>query len=74
MVREVSGLIPGLAQCIALSCGVGRRCGLDPVLLWLWHRLAAVPLIGPLAWKFPYAMGAALKSKNKINTHESTLM
>ena len=26
---------------IAVSCGVGRRQGLDPALLWLWHRLAA---------------------------------
>ena len=43
--REVVGSIPGLAQwvkdLIAVNCGVGRRCGLDPVLLWLWHRLAA---------------------------------
>ena len=22
---------------IAVSCGVGRRLGSDPVLLWLWH-------------------------------------
>ena len=36
---------------IALSCGVGRRCGLDPVLLWLWRRLGATSLIRPLAWK-----------------------
>ena len=21
------------------SCGVGPRCGLDLVVLWLWHRL-----------------------------------
>ena len=36
------GSIPGLAQWVtdhsnAVSCGVGRRCGSDPVLLWLWH-------------------------------------
>ena len=35
---EVADLIPGLAQCvtdpaIAVHCGVGHRCGLDPVLL-----------------------------------------
>ena len=46
---------------IALSCGVGRRHGLDPVLLWLWCRLAAVALILPLAWEPLYAMGVALK-------------
>ena len=37
---------------VARSCGVGRRCGSDLVLLWLWlwHRLAAVTPIQPLAW------------------------
>ena len=32
---------------VAMTCGVGGRLGLD--LMWLWHRLAAVALIGPLA-------------------------
>ena len=41
------------------------RCGLDPKLLWLWHRPAAVAPICPLAWETPYAMSAALKSKKK---------
>ena len=27
------------------SYGVGHRCGLDPQLLWLWCRLAAIALI-----------------------------
>ena len=44
-----------------MSCGVGRRHGLDPKLLWLWYRPAAIALIWPLAWEFPYALGAALK-------------
>ena len=44
-----------------MSCGVGRRCGSDPTLLWLWHRLEAAALIGPLAWEPPYAAGAVLK-------------
>ena len=35
-----------------MSCGVGRRCGSDLVLLWLWCRLAATALIQPLAWNF----------------------
>ena len=38
---------------------------LDPRLLWLWDRLAATALIGPLAWELPYATGVALKSKTK---------
>ena len=32
-----------------MSCGVGRRHGLVPILLWLW--LAAVASTGPLAWE-----------------------
>ena len=63
--REDAGSIPGLAQWVALSCGIGCRCGLDPVLLWLWRRPAAVAQIQPLAWRSPYAAGAALKRKKK---------
>ena len=48
---------------MAVSCGVGRRCGSDPVLLWLWHRPAAVTPTGPLAWEPPCAVSVALKSK-----------
>ena len=48
-----------------MSCGVGRRRDLDPVLLWLWGRLAAVALIQPLAWELPYAMGMAFKKQKK---------
>ena len=42
--------IPGLAWWVK-----------DPALLWLWCRPAAKALIGPLAWKPPYAEGAFLK-------------
>ena len=48
-----------------MSCGVGYRQGLDPVLLWLWLGPAAAAAICPLAWELPYAVGAALKSKSK---------
>ena len=48
-----------------MSCAVGHRCGLDLVLLWLWHSLAAVALIRPLAWEPPCDGGVALKSKKK---------
>ena len=34
-------------------------------LLWLWHSLAAVAPIQPLAWELPYAMDMALKKKKK---------
>ena len=48
-----------------MSCGVGHRCGLDPMLLWLWHRLAATALIRPLAWEPPYAMSADPRKDKK---------
>ena len=43
----------------------GHRHGLDPALLWLWCRLAAVAPIGPLTWELSYATGAALKKTKK---------
>ena len=52
-----------LGSGIALSCGVGHRCGSDSVLLWLWCRPAAVAPIRPLAWEAPYAVSVALKDK-----------
>ena len=48
-----------------MSCDVGHRHGLDPALLWLWCRPAAVVPIWPLACEPPYATSAALKSKKK---------
>ena len=43
--------------------GVGRRHGSDPTLLWLWRRLVATALIGPLAWEPPYAAHVALEKQ-----------
>ena len=63
LVRSLASLI-GVRSGV-VSCGVGYRHGPDPVLLWLWCRLAAVALIGPLAWEIPYDAGVALKSKKK---------
>ena len=40
-------------------------------MLWLWRRPAAVAPIQPLAWKPPYAMGAALKKKKKKKTQKT---
>ena len=57
-----------------MSCGIGHRHGSDLVLLWLWHRLAAAALIGPLAWEPPYAVGVPPQKKDKtinINQHKS---
>ena len=57
-IREDTGLIPGLVQWV-------KDQGLDPALLWLWCRPAAVALIGPLAWEPPYAVDVALKNKKQ---------
>ena len=56
----------GGGSSVAVSCGVGRRCGTDLALLWLWCRPAAVAPIGSLAWELPHAVGAALKSNKKF--------
>ena len=53
-----------------MSCGVGCRHGSDLALLWLWHRLAAIAPIQPLAWELPYVEGAALKSKISKNIYK----
>ena len=53
-----------------MSCGVGRRRGLDPELLWLWCRPVATAPVRPLAWGPQYAMGVALeKTKKKKSIH-----
>ena len=60
-----------------MSCGVGRRRGLYPKLLWLWHRPVATASIQPLAWEPPCSAGAALekakktKKKNDLYLHSS---
>ena len=53
-----------------MSCGVGHRCGLDPMFLWLWCRPAAVAPIRPIAQEFPYATRVALKSGKRERERE----
>ena len=48
-----------------MRCGVGHRRNSDPTLLWLWHRLVATALIGPVAWESPCAAGAAIEKTEK---------
>ena len=65
-VRSLA-LLSGLRICIAVGCGLGRKCSSDPSLLWPWPRLATAASLRPLAWELPYAMGAALKKREKQN-------
>ena len=51
-----------------MSCGVVRRLGLDPMLPWLWCRLAAAAPIRPLALELPSATGVAIKRKMHSKT------
>ena len=48
-----------------MSCGVDYKHGSDLVLLWLWHRPAAITPIRPLAWELPYAAGTAQEMAKK---------
>ena len=70
-IYEDAGLIPGLAQWVAVSGGVGHRFSSDPLLLWLWCRPAAAALIQPLAWELPCARGAAQKKQKKKKKKKS---
>ena len=56
-----------------MGCGVGHRRSLDPGLLWPWCRPVAIALIGPLAWKTPCAMGAALKRQKDQKKKKSQI-
>ena len=67
----------GWGSGITVNCGVGSRHGLDPMLLWLWCRMAAAAPTGPLAWVPPYTAGVALekakrqKRQKKKKEHEN---
>ena len=54
----------GAGSGIAVNCGEGHGCGVDPVLLWMCTPAAAA-LIRPLAWELPYATDRQKKKKKK---------
>ena len=62
----------GWGSSIAVHCGVGRRGGLEPSLLHLWHRPTVAALIQPLVWERPCAVGGALKKEKKKKKKRST--
>ena len=64
-IHENVGSIPGLTQDM-VSCGVGCRCGLDPVLLWLWHRPAAIADLTPSLGTSICCIVALKRQKYKI--------
>ena len=55
-------------------CHKGHRFGLDPVLPWLWYRLAAAALIWPLCWELPLAAGVAIKRKKEKEPERRKLL
>ena len=63
----------GWGSGVAMSCGVCCRCSLDPTLLWLWCRPAAIAPMRHLAWEPLYATGAALKRQNKQTNKKHSL-
>ena len=66
----------GYRSGVAVSCGVGHGRGSDLELLWLWHRLASVAPIRPLAWEPPYCQWCSpkktkrQKKKSFIDSHQ----
>ena len=54
-----------------MSCGVGRRHGSDPALLWLWWRPVATVPIRPLAWEPPYASAVAQEMAKRQNNNNN---
>ena len=61
----------GWGSDIAVSCGVGCRCGSDPALLWLWRRPTATAPIRPLAWEPPCAAGVSLEKAKRQKKKEN---
>ena len=72
-IYEDAGVIPALTQevkichCHQLWCRLQVQLSSDLALLWLWHSLAVVAPIQPLAWELPYAEGKKRKGTGMRN-------
>ena len=55
----------GYGSGVTVSCGVGRRHGSDPSLLWRWVRPEAAPQLQLNPLELPYAVGVAQKKQKK---------
>ena len=66
-IHKDAGSIPGpeWVEDLALSQVAAQVTDSAHIWWWPWLRSAAVALIGPLAWRLPYAGGVALKGKKK---------
>ena len=53
------------------GCSVGCRRSLDPALLCLWCRLAAIAPIRPLAWERVWAQKASKQTKSHLGYGKS---
>ena len=58
-------LLSGLKDHVTESCCVGSGRSSDPLLPWLWRRLAAAAPIRPLGWERPYAVGMDTKRQKR---------
>ena len=63
-VHEDAGSIPGLTQQVKDLLQQKLQMRLSSGR-WLWCRPAAIALIQPLAWEFPYATSTAIKRKKE---------
>ena len=57
-----------------MSSDVGRRCGSDPPLPWLWRRPEATGAIRSLAWEPPYATEVDLEKAKRPKTKQNKPM
>ena len=66
-------LLSGLKIRIAVSCGIGCRCGSDPALMWLWPKLVGTALSRPPSLEISIYHECGPKKKIPKDVHNSRL-